>query len=301
MKKILFINHKVTNCGVYQYGKRTADILVKSKKMDFQYVEVESQQELLSHVADKKPDICLFNYHQVTMGWLKPQELSQKKVAIFHEGWAGEIKNIITVDPLAQETNTFFKVVRPILNTTQIEQIRTTNKITIGSFGFGFEHKGFDEICRLVNNQFDEAEIRLHITFSHYWNNKHFLQYIVEKCKQQITKLGIELKINDTFLSDEQLLAFLGTNDINIFAYERLNGRGPASVLDYVVGLGKPVGLSRSYMFKHVEPYFDYFDLEKYSIKELLQKSPFGVNKLKELWSNENLIRDYETIMEKIN
>ena len=37
---ILFINHKVENCGVYQYGKNLAIILKKSDKNEYVYCEV---------------------------------------------------------------------------------------------------------------------------------------------------------------------------------------------------------------------------------------------------------------------
>jgi len=299
---ILFINHKIQNCGVYQYGKRTANILANSQKFNLDYVEVDSQEELLNLINEKEPEICLFNYHQTTMNWLDLESITHKKVAIHHESSKGNFRHIISVDPTTIENEFLFKVVRPLFNHQyQNTSQQKSEKPIIGSFGFGFEHKGFDKICKLVNEQFDIAEIRLHITFNHYGNNSDFLDLTKQKCKNEITKEGIELKITSHFISDEELSAFLSQNDINIFAYDSLVGRGPASVLDFAIGARKPIGLTRSYMFKHLEPYFQFFDLEEKSIREIINKSEFAINQLNNNWSNDNLVANYEQIFKKLS
>jgi len=37
---VFLVNHKVKNCGVYQYGKRVASILTKSKNLMVRYLEL---------------------------------------------------------------------------------------------------------------------------------------------------------------------------------------------------------------------------------------------------------------------
>ena len=54
--KIFIINHSVENCGVYQYGKRFGDIATKSKKYDFMYYELNSQEELFKFYEEHKPE-----------------------------------------------------------------------------------------------------------------------------------------------------------------------------------------------------------------------------------------------------
>lgn len=44
-KRVLFINHKQKQCGVYQYGLRTANILKKSLNYDIFYCEFENKEE----------------------------------------------------------------------------------------------------------------------------------------------------------------------------------------------------------------------------------------------------------------
>ena len=48
MMKILFLNHKIIKCGVYQYGLRLSEIIKKSKNMNFIYKEVDSFDEYIS-------------------------------------------------------------------------------------------------------------------------------------------------------------------------------------------------------------------------------------------------------------
>ncbi|NBO36318.1 hypothetical protein EBU91_02100, partial [bacterium] len=61
MNTVVFVNHNVVNCGVYQYGKRVFDISQKSKIYDFQYVEVTCVEDLLTFIQDKKPSIIFYN------------------------------------------------------------------------------------------------------------------------------------------------------------------------------------------------------------------------------------------------
>ena len=50
------------------------------------------------------------------------------------------------------------------------ENIQNLNnkRLVFGSFGMAFESKGFDHIVELINNEFDNALIRFHITISQY-------------------------------------------------------------------------------------------------------------------------------------
>ena len=42
---ILFLNHKIKHCGVYQYGVRLYQIIQKSKNIIIVYKEVDSFEE----------------------------------------------------------------------------------------------------------------------------------------------------------------------------------------------------------------------------------------------------------------
>ena len=43
--KVLFLNHKIINCGIYQYGIRLFNILVKSENITYIYKEIDSFNE----------------------------------------------------------------------------------------------------------------------------------------------------------------------------------------------------------------------------------------------------------------
>jgi hypothetical protein len=42
---VLFLNHKVQSCGVYQYGLRMYNILKKSNENKYIYCEIENYNE----------------------------------------------------------------------------------------------------------------------------------------------------------------------------------------------------------------------------------------------------------------
>jgi len=64
---ILYLNHKIQKCGVYQYGLNLFDILKKSKN-NYIYNEIESITEYHS-ILQNNPNIncILYNYHSSTM------------------------------------------------------------------------------------------------------------------------------------------------------------------------------------------------------------------------------------------
>jgi hypothetical protein len=299
--KILFFNNSIEACGVYQYGKRTANIVKKSLKFDFIYLEVSNQEEVRFSINHFKPTVCIFNYHPITMHWLDLSEINICKVGLVHETEISNFDFYIHLDPQYNENKNNFKVVRPILKFDNFEKIKN-NIPSIGSFGFGFENKGFDKICSLVNDQFDEAVINLNITFSHYCGNNFENEQIKQKCLSKITKPNIKLNLTNNFISDKSVLDFLNSNDINIFAYDHLPNRGASSVLDYVIAIDKPIGLSSSHMFRHVNyKHKNLFSIESNSIIDIINNPIDHILSLREEWSHDNLIAEYEKIIEKIS
>ena len=61
--KVLFLNHKIENCGVYQYGKRMIDILLLDTEIEYIYEEIDCCEEYLN-ILLKNPDISaiIYNY-----------------------------------------------------------------------------------------------------------------------------------------------------------------------------------------------------------------------------------------------
>ena len=60
--RILFINHKKSQCGVYNYGKRLFDIWKKSLAIDFDYIEIDSLEEY-NNIEFSDYNYIVYNYH----------------------------------------------------------------------------------------------------------------------------------------------------------------------------------------------------------------------------------------------
>ena len=87
---ILLLNHKEEKCGVYQFGKRLANILKSSEKIKFAYKEVDSETEYDSLIREIKPTHIIYNWHHYTMSWLKEFSIIERPdiqhYFIFHDG-----------------------------------------------------------------------------------------------------------------------------------------------------------------------------------------------------------------------
>ena len=59
---ILFVIHKIQNCGVYQYGKRVYDILKKDSRINYILAEIDSYSEYKNYLTLQFSAI-IYNYH----------------------------------------------------------------------------------------------------------------------------------------------------------------------------------------------------------------------------------------------
>lgn len=304
-ENILFLNHNQQQCGVYQYGKRSSDILKKSKQYNFIYEEINSEIDLLELVLTHEPAGIIYNYHPATMGWLTNNILSSidhiKHYGLYHEGH--ETFNIkfdyyLIIDTTYVDSANMFSVLRPLFENI-IPSIISPSVPTIGSFGFGFNNKGFERLVKLVNEEFDEAIIRLQIPFAYYGDRDgNSAREISEKCKRHITKSGIQLHISHEFLSNSEMLQFLSDNTLNAFLYDDMPGRGLSSVIDYALSVDVPIAITNTFMFRHIR-HNGAICIENKSLKEIIESGSSVLNWHKEIWSHENFINKYEQILNK--
>jgi hypothetical protein len=105
--------------------------------------------------------------------------------------------------------------------------------------------------------------------------------------------------VTHKFFTNEEIILFLHSNSCNIFLYDKLDGRGISSVIDYSISVNKPFVISDSYMFRHV--YSDNICIYKRDIKTAIKNSidilPFFLNK----YTNKNLINKIEMIIQYSN
>ena len=171
--KIYFINSRRENCGVYQYGLRIWDAL-KESKLDVTYHEIETTEQFYK-LDLNSVDILFFNWieggAEGPFGWYQHPTVMDiknnyghiKTITIMHtpDFWTAAFDFIIDQDPVKDGFT------RPLYN-YDISKPKPQNDIPhIGSFGFAGERKGFDDLVKMVNDQFDEAQINIHITINY--------------------------------------------------------------------------------------------------------------------------------------
>jgi hypothetical protein len=310
---VLFFNHKIENCGVYQYGKRLIEILLKDKEINYVYKEIECYNEYYNTLKEN-PAIkaVIYNYHSSTMSWLNSTNIQKnvKNVGIPHESPDFLFDIILSIDPTICEIENRFSIPRPIYeNIEQLIETPTENeeidefikKYTdtdipiFGSFGFGFDNKGFDRIVKIVNEQYDRAVIKFVIPIAHFDPEPNRIHRMRELCINTNKKQGIVLMICHMFFSTTDILKFLKSNTMNIFLYDKMDGRGISSAIDYALSVKKPLGISDSFMFRNI--YSDEICLYKVSINQSMQSSLKYCEKFLNDYSNQNIINKINNIL----
>ena len=310
MRTALFINHAMgKNCGIYQQGLCIFSILSKSKRVNYFYREIGSLSDYYSNIDIIKPNHVIFNYYETVMPWL-PHNLELKDPAehlfILHDvpirksydkyiliGEGGYLRgrvddnNIldpskcVTVPrPLYQYTNTYPKNDIP----------------NIGSFGLMSSwHKGFDEIVKRVNHEFDRAVINLHITWSPICDPKRVMvQQAVDRCKSLNTNPRIKLNFSHDMLDNNKMLDYLARNDINVLYYKQVPQTGLSSAVDYMLSVNRPIAINNSPPFRHL--YTDAVDMDKHTIKEILESGTRPLEKYYSEWSIDNFRNSMDSL-----
>ena len=308
---VLFVSHAEKRCGVYQYGFNIANALRKSTKYSFEYLECSNSDDLINGVTNIKPSAIIYNYYPTTLPWLNKNIISKIQVphlGIIHEVTQSVADSLynelfdyhIAPDPtLLLKNSIVFKTGRLIpdyINTFESRQIPT-----IGSFGFGLQGKGFEQLIANVQQEYNEAEIRLHIPFAAFGDpDGEKALTIARYCQSLVVKTGIKLSITHAFLSQDELLNFLAKNTLNAFFYEKNDGRGISSVIDYALAVQRPIAITRSTMFRHILGASPSICIEDSTLKEIIAN---GITPLKYFckdWNEINLIWDYERIIDQV-
>jgi hypothetical protein len=316
--KICFINHKIKECSIYQYGKRIFNILKKSNTQEYFYIEIDNCEEYKLLLSNNNFNIIIYNYNKITLFWLTKYTINNniKNFALIHDETIPDFFNIIininsiprpifeNIENIiyhynSSKSNNNITTLHNYENKNFIEKY-TENEPNVpifGSFGFGYKYKGFDKIIRYVNNQYNEAIIKLIIFDSYFNQDKPLLNKIINDCLNMKCKKGIKLMICCDFFTDEELLLFLKSNTMNLFLYDFIDNRSLSNCIDYAVSAKKPIGISISNKFNHI--YSDDICLYKHNIEYCKKKSneiceTFLINN-----SNENLIVYFDNIINK--
>jgi hypothetical protein len=319
MKKILIVNHKEKHCGIHQYGEDIYTALKKSQEFEFRYTECSSAQEFRrSFFRAPVPDAVIYNYYPATMPWLTwditrdygINYLHAKHIGIMHEVTQESVDKEtralfdywLCPDPVLVENNPCClktkRLIPPYVNTQPVPKVPT-----IGSFGFGFADKGFENIVAEVQEEFEEAVIRFlmpqnDIVKLNFFNPEHNPVKTAQKCRELIVEPGIKLEISHTFLDKTGVLDFLAGNTINCFFYDPSKNKGISSVVDYALAVKRPIALTKSGMFRHMFG-ADIF-IEDHPMEELIRNGITPLEPYFKEWSEKAFIGDYERILRRV-
>ena len=305
MIKVLFISRKADNCGVNDYGKRVNSILQTSTLLDVHFAEIETATEYVEWYNKIIPDVILYNYYPTILQFITDDFIAPIRhiphVTVYHEvGFAFSPNGIIDINSTKLENpdNNFFVSPRPLFNYS-IEDNLIPNPIpVIGSFGFGFPDKNFPRIAELVCSQFDKALIKLSIPFATFGDaDGNMAKAEADKVKEVIQKSGnngIQLEVNHNFMGHNDVLHFLRGNDINVFLYDKHETRSLSSTIDYALSVRKPIAISNSAMFRHIQSATPSICVDDLTLPQIISNGIEPLQPFYEQHSNKKLLEKYE-------
>ena len=305
---VLFINHPEKECGVHQFGENIFTAIRTSAAYRFIYCECSGKDQLKQFICSHKPAAIIYNYYPSTMPWLN-RRINRNNIlphiGIIHEVTQERVNEAnktlfdfhISPDPTVLLTNPIvFKTGRLIPPYT--DATAPPSELTIGSFGFGTSGKGYTKIIETVQQEFDEATIRINIPFARFGDaDGHGAKAYAMACSRLIRKPGILLKITHEFLSQKEVLDFLAGNTLNCFFYEENRNRGISSVIDNALAVNKPLAITRSNMFRNVTATKPSICIEDSSLNEIMHNGVAPLQQYKNEWTAANLCWDYERII----
>lgn len=317
-EQILFVSHTARQCGVHEYGLNITDVLQSCAQYSFVYAECSTPQELLATVESVRPAAIIYNYYPTTLPWFNKELLGTLNVphlGIMHEVTQQNADRAdtslfdyhIAPDPTLVMTNRIvFKTGRVIPSYTNRFDLPAVT--TIGSFGFATAGKGFEQLVSAVQEEFDQAIIRLHIPAGDFADSD--CQELVRRCQGLIVKDGITLVASHDFLEKGRLLDFLAQNTLNAFFYEKHEGRGISSTVEHALAVRRPIALTRSTMFRHVltGPAESSICVEANaeaglpaaSLRQIIDNGIEPLLPFYSDWDGPHLVRDYERILHHV-
>lgn len=312
---VIVVSHKEIQCGIHQYGVNIVVALSKSERYTFEHVLCSSADELHQHVTRLQSAAIIYNYYPLTMPWLSPEITRRYQIpclGVMHEVTQEDADNATTEmfdyhlcpDPTLEVRNPCIiktkRLIAPYINTLPEPKIPV-----IGSFGFGFGNKGFQEVVTKVQQEFDQAIIRLHLPLNDMVDPtgatgaEHAFK-TAEECRRVLHKPGIELRIRHNFLEKKELLNFLATNTINCFFYETNRVKGISSVIEHALAVQRPMAISKCGMFRHVLNVAPSICIEDASLRQIISNGIAPLVPFYNEWSEASFIMDYEQIMDRV-
>jgi len=311
---VLYVNHAVKACGVYQIGRRIAGFLGGSTKHNFIYLEAESWQQIVDAINAHQTKVVIYNYYPATLPFvdfnftahLRRHGLAQ--FGIVHDpmepAFIQQVEALFDNWIVHDETNPVVSA-KKILTCRPVPRFPSApppEKLSFGSHGFGISPwKAFDSIVEAINHEFDRAVINMNIGLAAFGDRDGAAAVRWrEACRAKVTKPGIELNITHDFLeTEEDMIRFLQKNTVNVYFHrDPPNYTGPAGSADLAIAAQRALVVNGCYMYRHIST-----RLGAYGISGSLAAMHQNEDKVAQLyheWSPERIIRDYEGIIDRV-
>ena len=321
--KVLFISQKMgrdgtqsVKCGVGIRGKLTADLLTASidasTKFEFISCYIDNDTELETAIVTHQPKVVIYNFHQDTTKWLMNQTIRKKFKTIKHvmihydvtqhmiDNYTPESNygfEYVATDNQFLKLNKYFKLVtRSIPNIWPIKEHLLSFVPTIGFQGFAVNGKGMHKIAFYVQNEFDEAIIRLHCPQPYYTQHNVLADRLAEM-RSIIKKPGITFEISTDFKTDTEIISWLSQNTINCYFYDENNKGGLASSTVYALAAKRPIAITRTTMMRDMWDLSPTIEIERSTLKTIISNGFSPLVPLYEKYSHTNFIQSYENIV----
>ncbi len=293
---ILLVNCKPRQCGVYQFGLnlwRCLNSVEGAHKVI--YLETDTPDRF-NEGYFYGADLVIWNHHNVTSPWLTSNITDKIPSAlIVHDSRFPWPKvGYIHFDPDYLSTHRDLKMGRPILPPLDWTPAVIPN--SIGSFGFGFDNKGFDDLILRANEEYETATVRLNIPSNNGVDADGLNAKITAERCFGLAKKGVTCYITHEWFDDEQMLTWLGQNEINAFFYKNNDSKGLASTVDWAIRARRPFAVSNLQMFRHVHDVISPTD----SLKEIIKKGIAPLQHIYDNWTPKELHKDLEVIVPKV-
>jgi FkbM family methyltransferase len=301
--KGIFYNSRKSTCSIYESGLMVYNCLKHSPFYSLSYTE--------DNTFLYEYDFAIVNEHFTVNNWVTEQmiHLFNKPVfcivseVTFTENYIDKSPNFYTaymvLDSSIEEKNNIYGFTRPLED--YLIPDRVDNEIpVIGSFGFATKGKNWHKIVEETQQNFEEAIIRFNIPFATYVpNNEEMINEIITQCNSILINPKIKLNITHNNYTKEELINWCAQNSINCFLYDReeIFTSGLCATTDQAIVSEKPLLVSKDITFRHIHKYIDFYP--NISIKEALNQTKYGVQKMKEDWSYKNFVNKFQKVLFK--
>jgi hypothetical protein len=248
------------------------------------------------------PLVIIYNFYPSTLGWCveMPKLLpGVRHILIRHEpepwGLPPGFEEIFP-DPTEPEIPGKWKTGRLVKE--YVNTYPAPARPTFGSFGFVFG-KSFGWVVELIEKEYDDATIKIHIPAAFFGDaDGKGARKAADEARSYVRKPGTVLKITHDFLEPAGLIEFLASNTANIFCYSTNWGRGISSTIDYALTARRPIAITDSRQFKHLDGIKNLICIPEYTtIKEIVERGNKPLEIYQQAWAPDNLIKSYERII----